>query len=71
MKERFRKVFATKTQEEWTEIFKGPKLVPSYSDAFVMRCSVDSDTCVEPVLTIKEAASHPHNRSVSSTVHYI
>lgn len=40
--ELYARVFKTKTQAEWTEIFDG------------------TDACVSPVLTVSEAAEHPH-----------
>jgi len=51
MKATITEVLKTKTRDEWAHIFRpdGP-----YRDA-----------CVAPILTIKEAASHPHNTSRS------
>ena len=43
LKERFAAIFATKTRDEWEEIF------------------VDTDACVTPVLSPREAAEHPVN----------
>jgi alpha-methylacyl-CoA racemase len=52
MKERFGALFATKTQAQWTAIFR------------------DVDACVEPVLSMEEAAAHPHNRQRSIHMHH-
>ena len=43
MKQRFGQLFATKTRDEWTAIFR------------------DVDACVTPVLSPREAATHPYN----------
>ncbi|XP_065890485.1 alpha-methylacyl-CoA racemase-like [Dysidea avara] len=43
MKQKFAEIFATKTQQQWTEIFS------------------DLDACVQPVLDMDEAVTHPHN----------
>jgi alpha-methylacyl-CoA racemase len=52
MKQRFAQLFATKTRDEWTAIFR------------------DVDACVTPVLSPREAATHPYNtaRNVFATV---
>jgi alpha-methylacyl-CoA racemase len=42
LRSRFAAVFATRTQQEWTDIFS------------------DSDACVAPVLSMREAPDHPH-----------
>ncbi len=39
----YAKVFASKTRDQWIEIFEG------------------TDACVAPILTMDEAAEHPHN----------
>ncbi|MCH2172231.1 CoA transferase [Myxococcota bacterium] len=44
MKERFAKLFKTKTRAEWCELMEG------------------SDVCFAPVLSMSEAADHPHMR---------
>jgi len=41
--ERFRAIFATRTRDQWCEVFEG------------------TDVCFAPVLTMTEAAEHPHN----------
>ena len=34
---------------------------------FVLMCVCsDTDACVEPVLSLRDAAQHPHNKSVTS-----
>ncbi len=43
VKERFARIFATKTRDEWEEVFDG------------------LDACVSPVLSPREAATHPFN----------
>ena len=43
MKERFAAIFASRTRDEWTEVF------------------ADVDACVTPVLSPREAATHPYN----------
>ena len=43
MKERFATIFASRTRDEWTEVF------------------ADVDACVTPVLSPREAATHPYN----------
>lgn len=30
--------------------------------------STDTDACVEPVLSLREASQHPHNKSVTSSL---
>ncbi|RCW45300.1 alpha-methylacyl-CoA racemase [Halopolyspora algeriensis] len=52
LRERFTEVFATRTRQEWTEIFSG------------------SDACVAPVLSMTEAAEHPHVRARGSLVEH-
>ena len=42
LRDRLSKVFATRTRDEWAEVF------------------ADSDGCVAPVLSLREAATHPH-----------
>ena len=43
LKQRLREIFATRTRDEWCEVFE------------------HSDVCFAPVLTMAEAAEHPHN----------
>jgi alpha-methylacyl-CoA racemase len=43
MKERFARIFASRSRDEWTAVF------------------ADVDACVTPVLSPREAASHPYN----------
>lgn len=50
LRERFADRFATRTREEWTEIFE------------------QTDACVAPVLSPKEAPAHPHNVARSTFV---
>ena len=40
------------------------------NDAQILSGVIDVDACVEPVLSIDEAASHPHNR-YKILIHYI
>ena len=51
MKDRFERIFAARTRDEWTSIFES------------------TDACVTPVLSPREAATHPYNtaRGVFST----
>jgi alpha-methylacyl-CoA racemase len=49
-------------KRELTEIFKR-KTCQEWSDLFV-----SSDVCVTPVLTLREAADHPHNRARSAFI---
>ena len=51
MKQRFAKVFKSRTRDEWTEVFQG------------------RDACVAPVLSLTEAAAHPHNRARNTFEH--
>ncbi|GAA2382333.1 CaiB/BaiF CoA-transferase family protein [Streptomyces glaucosporus] len=44
LRREFARRFATRTREEWTEVFDG------------------TEACVTPVLSLAEAAGHPHNR---------
>lgn len=44
LRRRFGEVFASRTRQEWTEVFDG------------------TDACVSPVLSMTEAAEHPHVR---------
>lgn len=43
LRERFTAAFASRTRDEWMEVFEG------------------TDACVAPVLSMTEAAQHPHN----------
>ena len=70
MKERFSSVFATKTQDEWVAVFKGTEWWPFLTHVNYVLCVdvyvTDTDACVEPVLSLKDAPQHPHNKSVTS-----
>lgn len=50
-REQFKKVFLTKTRDEWVQVFQ------------------DLDACVTPMLSVAEAAQHPHNKSKDSFLH--
>ena len=50
LRDRFRRVFLTKTRDEWCDILSG------------------SDACFAPVLSLDEAASHPHAQARASFV---
>ena len=45
MERDFAEIFATRTRDEWAELFR------------------DRDACLSPVLSLREAPQHPHNRA--------
>ncbi|HMB60723.1 MAG TPA: CaiB/BaiF CoA-transferase family protein, partial [Xanthomonadales bacterium] len=48
LKEKFTRVFKTRTRDEWAAVFDG------------------TDACASPVLSLEEAARHPHNTARAS-----
>jgi len=60
MKQKFAEIFATKTQKQWIEIFSG-----THHQHIQETCGeyhiTDLDACVQPVLDMDEAVTHPHN----------
>ena len=70
MKERFAKLFVTKTQEEWIRIFESSTFIlfshNYYSCVLFTVFLTELDACVDPVLELSEAPNHPHNRFATS-----